>query len=529
MDQLKASLHKLIDELNEEQLKELNLFMAALQRGERPFKKLLLYEKIIESLPDATFAIDTTGKVMVWNQAMEEMTGIKKEEILGQGDYVYSLPFFGKRKPLCVDVILGRTAEDKVNGYEKLEKIGKIVTGEGFAPLAYEGRGACYWTLAAPIEDEVGNLLGAVQCIRDVTEKKALEQELKQCGIRDSLTGLYNRTFFEEEIKRLEKSRDYPISILICDLDNLKVANDMFGHAQGDKLLKSAAEILKMSVRQGDIVARIGGDEFALLLPKTSEEVAEKVGRRISDTMTKFNEASPLIPLSLSIGVATAEKPGSSLWEALREADDAMYRNKLVQGTDQRVALVKTLKTALSERDFHDTERMKEMAAKFARALNLPQPDRDKLLLLVEMHDIGKLGIPESLLNKPEPLSPEERKIIERHPEIGYRIALTAGELAAIAPLILQHHERWDGNGYPQGLKGEEIDFLSRMMAIIDSVDAMLADRPYRRPLSLAQVLEELKKGVGTQFDPKLTEVFLKILATDYGFLTFTKGKGNVG
>ncbi|WP_218852460.1 diguanylate cyclase [Carboxydothermus ferrireducens] len=509
---LKDKLIRMVKELSEEKLSAVERFITALERGENLLEKLYLYEKIIDSLPDATLAIDKYGRVIVWNQAMEEMTGVKKEEILGKGDYIYAEPFFGKRKPICVDLVLGNYGEIGINGYEKLEKRGKVIVGEGVAPNAYGGKGACYWTLAAPIEDDEGNLLGAVQCVRDVTERKIMENELKYCSTRDVLTGLYNRAFFEEEVKRMEKGREYPISVLICDLDNLKAVNDMFGHDKGDLLLKRAAEVLRNGVRQSDVVARIGGDEFGILLPGTSREAAEEIAQRILEKVGEYNKLHPDLPLSLSIGVSTALKPGASLWETLREADDAMYRNKLASGNDARVALVKALKTALMERDFHNTERMKKVALKFGAALKLPREEMDKLVLLVEMHDIGKLGVPENVLNKPEPLSPEERRIIERHPEIGYRIALTSGELSAIAPLILQHHERWDGKGYPQGLRGEEIAYLSRIMAIIDAYDAMLSPRPYRAPLTRKEVLKELLKGSGTQFDPDLVKVFVSLV-----------------
>ncbi|GAV22782.1 diguanylate cyclase [Carboxydothermus pertinax] len=525
---LKAKLCQLINELSEDKLLDAEKFLTALGTGENLLEKLYLYEKILDSLPDATLAIDKNGQVIVWNQAMEEMTGVKKEEILGKGDYVYAEPFFGKRKPICVDLVLGNNNNGGLNGYEKLERKGKVVIGEGVAPNAYGGKGACYWTLAAPIEDAAGNLLGAVQCVRDVTERKIMERELKYCSTRDVLTGLYNRAFFEEEVKRMEKGREYPISVLICDLDNLKAVNDMFGHDKGDLLLKRAADILKGGVRQGDVVARIGGDEFGILLPSTSREAAEEIAQRIFKRVEEYNKLAPDLPLSLSIGVSTATKPGTSLWETLREADDAMYRNKLANGNDARVALVKALKTALMERDFHNTDRMKKVALKFGGALKLPREEVDKLVLLVEMHDIGKLGVPESVLNKPEPLSPEERRIIERHPEIGYRIALTSGELSAIAPLILQHHERWDGKGYPQGLKGEEIAYLSRIMAIIDAYDAMLSKRPYRKPLTRKEVLKEFLNGSGSQFDPDLINVFVNLHLSEEDIFEKKELKGEV-
>ncbi|MCL6449445.1 MAG: diguanylate cyclase [Armatimonadetes bacterium] len=486
---------------------------------ERSVERLSLLERIVDSLPDATLAVDREGKVLVWNRAMEEMTGVKRDEMLDRGEYAYAVPFYGEKRPILVNLLLGNGKEWEQE-YEKIERKGHILVGEGFAPFACGGRGLYFWTLVAPIYDDKGNLLGAVQCIRDISERKKIEEELRYCSTRDALTGLYNRAFFEEELRRQEKGRSFPVSLLLGDLDGLKVVNDMLGHERGDELLRRAAKVITSCVRESDVVARVGGDEYAVVLPQTDRKAAEEVVGRIVQAAEKDSAQHPDLPLSISVGAATAKDASRPLWEVYKEADDAMYVNKLAGGKDPRAAVIRALKAALAKKDFHDTERMKEMACLLGEAVGLSHKEMDSLRLLVEMHDIGKLGVPDSVLFKTGPLTEEEKKEVQRHSEVGYRIALSSGELAPVAPYILQHHERWDGRGYPLGLKGDQIHLLSRILAIVDAYDAMTSERPYRGAMSPEEVLEELKKGAGTQFDPHLVEIFMRLLSEKGGRLS---------
>ncbi|MBC7238537.1 MAG: diguanylate cyclase, partial [Chloroflexi bacterium] len=418
-------------------------------------------------------------------------------------------------RPILVNILLGDGKEWE-REYERIERKGRVLVGEGFAPCAYGGRGLHFWTLAAPICDDGGNVLGAVQCIRDIGERKKMEDELRYWSTHDALTGAYNRAFFEEELSRFDRGRSFPVSIIVCDLDGLKVVNDALGHEQGDELLQRAARILQGSVRGSDVVARVGGDEFALILPETDRKAAEKAVRRIMDAVEMDNAQHPDLPLSVSVGAATAEDPSRPLREVYTEADDVMYRDKLARGAEPHRATVRVLKAALAERDFvaeGHTERVKKLACMLGEAVGLSRSDLDTLRLLADMHDVGKLGVPERILFKPSRLTEEEREEVKRHPEAGYRIALSLPELVPLAELIRQHHERWDGQGYPRGLRGEEIHILSRILAIADAYDAMTSDRPYRRALSPKEALEELRRCAGTQFDPQLVEVFVRLLS----------------
>ncbi|MGB9920945.1 MAG: sensor domain-containing diguanylate cyclase/phosphohydrolase, partial [Moorellales bacterium] len=478
-------------------------------------QRATLLEQILDHLPDATLAVDREGKVLVWNRAAEEMTGVRKEEILGKGDYIYAVPFYGKPRPLLVDLVLGDGKEWEKE-YEKVERRGDVVAGEGVAPLAFGGRGLYFWSLAAPIYGPDGALMGAVQCIRDIGERKKMEEELKHLSTHDVLTGLYNRAYFEEELRRLEKGRSFPVSFVVCDLDGLKMVNDALGHERGDEILRRAARVIAACVRGSDVVARVGGDEFVVVLPGADRRAAETVADRILEEVERDNLDHPDLPLSLSVGTATAEDASQPLREFYKEADDAMYRDKLARGREPRYALLRVLKTALAQKDFH-TERMRELTCALGEAVGLSREEIDLLRLLVDVHDIGKLGVPEQILFKPGPLSAEERKEVERHPEIGYRIALSSPELAPVAELILQHHERWDGSGYPRGLRGKEIHLLSRILAVVDAYEAMTADRPYRRALPHAGAVAELERCAGKQFDPDLVRIFVRLVAGKAG------------
>ncbi len=365
------------------------------------------------------------------------------------------------------------------------------------------------------ISDHTGAVIRSVGMVQDVTEQKLYEQKLEYLSLYDQLTDLHNRNFFDTELNRLGKSREYPITIISADLDGLKLINDTLGHGKGDEMLITCANTLKSSLRQGDILARIGGDEFGAILPNTDTASGESIYKRINDNIKAFNHNHPDLPLSLSVGLATAysaEEKG--LPELLKAADESMYREKLYHGSSMRNQIVQSLMTALAERDFiaeGHADRVYYLGHKMGTKAGLNPRQLADLALLSKVHDLGKVGIPDHILFKPGPLTNEEWKTMKMHPEKGYRIASASSDLAVVAEYILKHHEHYDGRGYPMGLKKEEIPIECRILSIVDAFDAMTNERPYSKAISPEEAVRELNRCAGSQFDPMLVKIFIQI------------------
>ncbi len=469
---------------------------------------------IIEFLPDPTFVIDEEAKVIAWNRAIEEMTGIKSSAIIGRGNYEYAVPFYGLPRPMLVNLI-GLGNKEIVSVYDEVQSDANYLYTEVYVPCLYEGKGSYIWVKASPLFDAQGNIVGAIESIRDISDRKRFEEQLRYLSLHDSLTGLYNRTYFEEETRRLESGRFSPTGLLICDVDGLKLVNDSLGHDAGDNMLVAVARVLERCFRIEDVVARVGGDEFAIIMPRSEERVVEDACERIRAAVQEYNEAHPDVLLSVSVGFAVRSHASMTMHEIYQAADNKMYREKLHQRQSARSAIVKTLMKALQARDFiteGHAARIQDMVATLGSSIELPTHRIGDLRLLAEFHDIGKVGIPDSILFKPGPLTVEEMEEMRRHPEIGHRIALSSPDLVPIADWILKHHEWWNGQGYPLGLKEDEIPLECRILSIADAFDAMTSDRPYRRALSRRTALEELKRCAGAQFDPELVTRFIDIV-----------------
>ena len=345
-------------------------------------------------------------------------------------------------------------------------------------------------------------------------ERVYYQEKLRYKSFHDSLTDLYNRRFFEEEMQRIDTERQLPLSIIMTDLNGLKIINDSYGHEKGDEILIKTAEILKEVFRKEDIIARQGGDEFAILLPETNNKQVNEIVKRIKNQVEIVNKKED-IPVSMAVGSATKEDVGQDIKEVLRKADDNMYQNKLSESRSSKSNIVQGLLNTLNAKSSETKEhamRMTKLAFHFGDKLNLSNSELNRLSLLATMHDIGKTTISEEILNKPGELSREEWEVIKKHSEKGYKIATASEEFALIADEILAHHEKWDGSGYPNGLKGEEIPYLARVISIVDAYDVMTNERPYSKAISKENALAEIKDCAGSQFDPDLAEVAVKVI-----------------
>ena len=371
-----------------------------------------------------------------------------------------------------------------------------------------------------PIEGSVdvvalGENTFAVAILRDVSERKRADAMLHHVSTHDSLTGLYNRSYLEYEFQRRRDSMSMPCVLIACDIDGLKMINETLGHASGDQRLIITAVLLSELVETGDILSRVGGDEFVFIRPGSDRKQAESICQQLREAVEAYNLANNDLFLSLSVGYSIADAKPIELKVLLRDADNQVRREKLLRSHSTRSGIVNTVMTLLEARDFiteGHAERLEVLVSGLAETIGFLPSQQDAMKLFAKFHDIGKVGISDSILFKPAALNETEREEMRRHSEIGYRIALSSVDLLHIAEWILRHHEWWDGSGYPLGLAGQSIPRECRILSIVDAFDAMTSDRPYRKAMPVEMAVKELRKFSGTQFDPELLDPFCDLL-----------------
>ena len=458
------------------------------------------YRTIFETTGAAQVIIEEDTTISLANSRFEELTGYSREEIEGKKTWTEFV------HPDDLEWM-------KVQHHLRRRDPG--AAAKEYECRFIDAQGGIRHVLLSV--DLIPNTTQSVASLLDITERKRNEEMLKHLSLHDQLTGLYNRAYLENELKRLNKSREHPVTIMSIDVDGLKAINDMFGHEQGDRILKLTADILQESFRASDILGRAGGDEFTALLPETDAQAGSKIVQRIRSGVEKYNreKQDTQLPLSLSTGIAVAEDRSRDLFSVFKEADDLMYRDKLDKDVTARSQIMRTIMAALEEKDFithGHSQRLEDLCRKVGERAGLSEKQLSNLALLAQVHDLGKVGIPDHVLFKEGPLTEDEWEIMYKHPEKGYRIAKSSPDLSDVAPLILKHHERWDGEGYPLGLEGEEIPIECRILAIADAYDAITSDRPYRKALDHEDAIAELKHCSGTQFDPDLVEKFIEVI-----------------
>ncbi len=358
----------------------------------------------------------------------------------------------------------------------------------------------------------------AIKITLPLKAKNAIElmkrsEEIIYLSHNDKLTGLYNRRFYEEIIKNLDTKENLPISIIMGDVNGLKLANDGFGHDAGDRLLRKIADILKSEARKNDIVARVGGDEFIIVLPQTDISETEKIVDRIKIKCNKEKE-DPIKP-SVSMGFSTKYDLAQDINNVYKVAEDNMYNTKLMQSKSIRSSIISSLRKTLYERT-HETkehsDRLIDLSYKLGKELGLSVDNIHNLQILALLHDIGIAAMPDNILHKDGEITAEEWSIMKNHCEIGYRIVSTSHELAHIAEDVLCHHEKWDGSGYPQGLIGESIPLNARILSILDTYDSLMYGSFYQKPVAKHEIMDFINKQSGVYFEPKIVEAFIKII-----------------
>lgn len=355
-------------------------------------------------------------------------------------------------------------------------------------------------------------VIGGVITFMDITERKQREREIQYLNCHDSLTGLYNRRCFEDKLGKTDVYENLPLSVIFADINGLKMTNDIFGHAAGDELIKKSAEILTHSCRDEDMIARIGGDEFIVLLPKTNESNARKILTRIRSGFS--NARISAIKCSISLGLDTKYNEYQSIEVVMANAENAMYKDKTINRKSVNKEIIDTIVETLHSKSSRESEHsaaVSELCEKVGKALHLPEPEISKLKRAGYLHDIGKIILDEKMLSK-EALTEEEHEEMQQHSVVGYRILNLFDETLDLAEYIYSHHERWDGAGYPRGLKGEQIPLISRIVSIAETYERVLFSGDLPLPERRRNAIEVIRQGSGKQFDPEIVNTFVTMM-----------------
>ncbi|GAB1477401.1 diguanylate cyclase [Bacillota bacterium] len=456
------------------------------------------FRSMFERAPLGIAIVDTESNVALEiNNKFVEIMGRPREELL-------NIPWLDYTHPDDIEL--------NIKNLDYLS----ITSGFSMNKRYIKGDGSIIWAnmTVVPFPSVTTTSKRHFCMIEDITIRKQAEEDILYLSYNDALTGLHNRRYYELMVKRLDNKAKLPLSMIVADVNGLKLVNDAFGHMAGDELLLKIADSLKETSRPDDIVARIGGDEFVLLLPNTTYAEAESIIDKICSSISgkKVN----YINCSVSFGLAARETLADEINSIFIRAEDQMYRNKLSEGMRMRSETIKAITNALyekSDQEHRHSERVADFCEMMGKALAMNASEISELKTAGLLHDIGKIGIDLRLLNKREPLSDTEWMEVKHHSEIGYRILKSVAEFTAIAEYVLHHHERIDGQGYPRGITGREIPLQSKIIGLADAYDQMTDYCFPDKKKPPEEAFDELRRHSGTQFDGDLVEIFIRELS----------------
>ncbi len=457
---------------------------------------------ILDSTVEAIYGIDVDGNCTFCNASGIKILGYNNQnELIGRSMHNQVHHSFRDGKPRSMD-------ECKIYNV--------LITGQGTCSdvevfWRKDGTNLDVEYCAYP-QYKNGKIVGAVITFTDITELNKNKEHIKYLTRHDSLTGLYNRMFFEDELKKVDTKENLPISIIYGDVNGLKMTNDIFGHEIGDKLLKKSAEIMKKVCRETDIIARIGGDEFTILLPNTEQSDTEKIIKRIKCEFA--NENIIAIKASISLGCDTKISTEQDIESIIKNAEGKMYKQKTLNRKKINSNIIQTIIETLHNKNPEEKRHsinVSETCKKIGMAMNLSDAKVRKLKEAGFLHDIGKIVLQENLLCNKGSMTEEQQQKLQQHSIIGYRILNLFHDTMDLAEVVLNHHENWDGSGYPKGLKGEEIPKLSRIIKIAESYDTMINGK-YKEAMSKEESLKEIKRQSGIIFDPQIVDVFIDLM-----------------
>ncbi len=457
------------------------------------------YMAIFEKSPIAIEYYDSEGKFVYANEACLALFGvIDQRELIGYS--LFTNPNFSQE------------LKDKIARFEPIRmelefSFEKVISSKVYR-TSKSGSRVLDLFITPLMNEEVVN--GYIVHIEDITIEKHKQKEIEYLSYHDYLTDLYNRRYFVHSYHQFIFEEQFPLGVMMIDINGLKIINDAFGHSHGDIAIKLVSNLLMHVFDSTDIVARIGGDEFAILAPNTNSDQMQNYKNKAIDLVKKINIGN--IEISLAIGYEVVEDAYHDIDELLSNAENFLYRHKITVGTSIRNHAIKAILNTLTDK-YKDEKVHSQKVSQFCKAIGLAlgvsKEEADVLELAGMYHDIGKISIPDAILNKPGKLTKEEFEIIKSHTQVGYQILKAADQYSGLAEYALSHHERWDGKGYPKGLVGTEIPLYSRIINIADSFEAMTADRPYHTGMSIEDAILEIKRCSGSQFDPKIAGIFI--------------------
>jgi len=457
---------------------------------------------ILDSTVEAIYGTDLDGKCTFCNIRCIKLLGYNsQEELIGKNMHqqIHHTRRDGTLFPFADCRILQSIRQGK--GFEADDEVFWRADGSSF-DVEYHSY--------PQIKD--GKVIGAVITFMDITDRKHKEREIQYLSCHDVLTGIYNRRCFEEKRIEIDIQDNLPLSVIFADLNGLKMTNDIFGHAAGDELIKKSAEILVRSCRENDVIARLGGDEFIILLPKTNQENVKKILLRIRSGFS--STCAIAIKCSISLGSDTKETIDEPLEEIMANAENAMYKDKTMNRKAVNKDIIDTIVDTLHSRSPREKQHsiaVSKLCARVGSLLNLPETEISTLKQAGYLHDIGKIVLDEKILLK-NSLSEEEFEKTQQHSVVGYRILNLFDDTLDLAEFVYSHHERWDGSGYPRGLKGEQIPLISRIISIVETYDRVFNREELPMDERKRKAIEVIKEGAGKQFDLIIADLFVQMI-----------------
>lgn len=451
-----------------------------------------LTTKFIDTIPFSMWLKDLDGKYVFVNKEFEIEAGLKREDILNKTDY---------------DIL----SKEEADMYKKDDDI--VIETRQSVHRYYNLGEKCVKTTKNPFFNDEGELLGTTGISEDVTEKNNLIKELSKLSITDGDTGLLNKDYFNKKIKELDTPLNYPLSLILGDINDLKLINDTLGHIEGDNLIHNVCSVLKKSCRKDDLIFRIGGDEIAILMPNTSEEIARKVEFRIIENCKRID--SNKIPCSISLGVACKKSTDENMENIIKRADKEIYKQKLILKNEASVIqklddIINILENKNIECKIHSKNVLK-CAQIMGKELKLSKSEMYDLELVARYHHIGMISMTDEDISEIFIMSNEYKfnKIVSSNVEASFRIMQLNQQYYKIARAILTHHENWDGSGFPFGLRGENISIYSRIIHVCDDyVLEMIRGMHVGVNNPIQKSINKILFGSGTKYDPKIVEIF---------------------